>query len=101
MRALLAACPDLDGAVVANDLMALGALQALAEHGRRVPDDVAVVGFDDIPLAAEASPPLTTVRQPIAEMGRAMATALLETADGPTPRAPLVLPVEVVRRASA
>ena len=58
--------------------MALGALQALNERGRRVPDDVAVVGFDDIPLAGAAAPPLTTVRQPMAEMGRAIATALLE-----------------------
>jgi hypothetical protein len=81
MRALLDAAPDLDGAVVANDLMALGAPQELDERGRRVPDDVAVVGFDDIPLATAASPPPTTVRQPMAEMGRTMAAALLEMTD--------------------
>jgi DNA-binding LacI/PurR family transcriptional regulator len=93
MRALLAACPDLDGAVVANDLMALGALQVLGERGRRVPDDV--------PLATAAAPPLTTVRQPMAEMGRAMATALLEMVDDARPRGPLILPTEIVRRRSA
>ena len=101
MRTLLDAAPDLDGVVVANDLMALGALQALHERGRRVPDDVALVGFDDIPLAGAAAPPLTTVRQPMADMGRAIATALLEMVDTRAPRPPLVLPTEIVRRASA
>ena len=101
MRRLLDAAPDLDAVVVANDLMALGALQALSERGRRVPDDVALIGFDDIPLAGAAAPPLTTVRQPMAEMGRAIATALLEMVDVRAPRPPLVLPTEIVRRASA
>ena len=100
MRTLLDAAPDLDAVVVANDLMALGALQALSERGRRVPDDVALIGFDDIPLAGAAAPPLTTVRQPMAEMGRAIATALLEMVDARSPRPPLVLPTEIVRRAS-
>jgi DNA-binding LacI/PurR family transcriptional regulator len=101
MRELLEACPELDGAAVANDLMALGALQALGEQGRRVPDDVALIGFDDIPLATAATPPLTTVRQPMAEMGRAMATALLGMVDDAGPREPLILPTEIVRRRSA
>ena len=96
MRELLDACPDLDGALAANDLTALGALQALGERGRRVPDDVALVGFDDIPLATAANPPLTTVRQPMAEMGHAMATALLGRVDD----AALILPTEIVRRNS-
>ena len=101
MRELLDACPQLDGVVIAADLMCLGALQALAERGRRVPDDVALVGFDDIPLAATAAPPLTTVRQPTAEMGRAMAAALLEMVGPDRPPAPLILPTEIVRRGSA
>jgi len=100
MRELLDTA-ELDAVVVANDLMALGALQALNERGRRVPDDVALVGFDDIPLASAAAPPLTTVRQPMADMGRAIATALLEMVDARAPRSPLVLPTEIVRRASA
>ena len=98
---LLDACPDLDGVVAANDLMALGALQALGERGRRVPDDVALIGFDDVPLATAATPPLTTVRQPMAEMGRAMATALLAMVDDGQPRGPFILPTEIVRRRSA
>jgi DNA-binding LacI/PurR family transcriptional regulator len=65
-----------------------------------VPDDVALVGFDDIPLAAAATPPLTTVRQPMTQMGMAMATALLGGA-GQAEHLALVLPTELVRRASA
>ncbi len=61
---------------VASDTMAVGALRAAREHGVSVPDDLAVVGFDDLPFAAFASPPLTTVRQPIGELG-AVATSLL------------------------
>jgi DNA-binding LacI/PurR family transcriptional regulator len=101
MGELLDACPGLDGVVVANDLMALGALQVLGERGRRVPDDVALVGFDDVPLATAATPALTTVRQPMAEMGRAMANALLAMVDDGEPRGPFILPTEIVRRRSA
>ena len=69
----------------ANDLSAIGAIAALKRHGRRVPEDVSVVGFDDIHLAAYASPPLTTVRQPSLEMGRRATEILLEAiADGGT-----------------
>jgi DNA-binding LacI/PurR family transcriptional regulator len=74
---LLARVPGLDGLFVANDLMALGALRALRSVGRRVPDDVAVVGFDDVPLAALSDPPLTTVRQQTVLQGRLMARMLL------------------------
>ena len=98
MHALLDADPLLDGVVVANDLMALGALQALGERGRRVPDDVALVGFDDIPLAGAAAPPLTTVRQPMAEMGRAWPRRCWRWSATRAPRPPLVLPTEIVRR---
>jgi DNA-binding LacI/PurR family transcriptional regulator len=78
--------------------MALGAMQAAGERGRRVPEDLAVIGFDDIALAAAATPPLTTVRQPMMEMGHALAARLLEFADtGETPE-PLVLPTEIVVR---
>jgi DNA-binding LacI/PurR family transcriptional regulator len=67
-----------DGLFVASDLMALGALAVLAEHGVRVPEDVAIVGFDDSVAAQEARPALTTVRQPVEDMGRALTQALLE-----------------------
>ena len=81
--------------------MALGALQALRERGRRVPDDVARRRVRRHPARGRGRPPLTTVRQPMAEMGRAIATALLEMVDARAPRPPLVLPTELVRRASA
>jgi DNA-binding LacI/PurR family transcriptional regulator len=76
MARLLAQYRDLDGVFAANDLMAQGACQALREHGRRVPADVAVVGFDDSSAAAECDPPLTTVRQPVEDMAAEMARLL-------------------------
>ncbi|EFE65707.1 MULTISPECIES: LacI family DNA-binding transcriptional regulator [Streptomyces] len=110
MRELLGRCPGLDAVFAANDLMAAGALRVLREHGRRVPDDVAVVGFDDmLPIAEQTDPPLTTVRQDIEEMGRLMARLLLRDLDRTTSApenavgAPssVVLPTTLVRRASA
>ena len=68
MQQLLAEHPELDGVFVANDLMAQGALMALRDAGRRVPDDVAVIGFDDSSAALAARPPLTTVRHPLEDM---------------------------------
>jgi DNA-binding LacI/PurR family transcriptional regulator len=62
---------------------------------------VAVIGFDDIPAAAEQLPPLTTVRQPIADLGVAMTTLLLRRIDGETPARTEILPVELVLRATA
>lgn len=79
MRALLEREPDLDAVFCANDLMAAGALQALREAGRRVPEDVAVVGFEDAPVAASTQPPLTTVHQSPEQMGREMVALLLDT----------------------
>ncbi|RAJ57559.1 MULTISPECIES: LacI family DNA-binding transcriptional regulator [unclassified Streptomyces] len=78
MRELLDRRPDVDAVFAANDLTALGALRVLRERGLRVPEDVAVVGFDDmLPLAEQSDPPLTTVRQDIEQMGRLMARLLL------------------------
>ncbi|MFL6137769.1 MAG: LacI family DNA-binding transcriptional regulator [Frankiaceae bacterium] len=82
MRALLRSQPDLDAVFVASDPMAFGALRALESAGRKVPDDVAVVGFDDVPLAEHSVPPLTTVRQPLDEMTDAMCDLLLRHIDG-------------------
>ena len=70
MGALLDRTPDLDAVVAANDRMALGAMHTLRERGLRIPEDVAVTGFDDIDEAAWFAPPLTSVEQPLAEMGR-------------------------------
>jgi DNA-binding LacI/PurR family transcriptional regulator len=66
----LAADPDVSAVFVANDQMALGVLRALHEHGRRVPEEISVVGFDDISEAAYFTPPLTTVRQDFGAVGR-------------------------------
>ncbi|MDT7841515.1 LacI family DNA-binding transcriptional regulator [Streptomyces justiciae] len=100
MRALLDRCPDIDAVFAANDLTASGALRVLREHGRRVPDDVAVIGFDDmLPIAEQTDPPLTTIRQDIEEMGRLMARLLLKGPGDAT--SGVVLPTTLVRRASA
>jgi DNA-binding LacI/PurR family transcriptional regulator len=99
MTELLAAAPDLDGVFVSNDLMAQGAIHVLQTHGRRVPDDVAIVGFDDSPVAVQTRPRLTTVRQPVEKMAEEMARMLLEQidADEPMVRSAIFEPVLVVR----
>lgn len=100
-RALLHRCPDLDAIFAASDLMAVGALRALNEAGKRVPDDVALMGFDDSVAARTADPPLSTVRQPVVRMGREMARLLLDVIAG-VPREPrMVLDTELVLRRSA
>ncbi|MEZ0090260.1 LacI family DNA-binding transcriptional regulator [Streptacidiphilus sp. EB129] len=102
MARLLDARPDLDAVFAASDLMAAGAMRALRQAGRRIPEDVAVVGFDDSVVARHTDPPMTTVRQPSEEMGRTMARLLLERiADPDSPRRRAVLPTELVPRASA
>ncbi len=102
-RALLERHPDLDGIVAASDLMAAGALRVLAAAGRRVPDDIALVGYDDLGVAERMDPPLTTVRNPIAEMAEQATRLLLEQIDGDrTAHAMRVIfPPTLVRRASA
>lgn len=75
---LLAECVPFTAVFAANDLSAIGVIAALKRHGRRVPEDVSVVGFDDIHLAAYTSPPLTTIRQPTLEMGRRAAQILVD-----------------------
>jgi len=94
--------PEVSAVFVANDAMALGVLTGLHEHGRRVPDDVSVVGFDDVPEAAYFWPPLTTVRQEFTTLGaRAVARALEAIAGDRTGRETLVTPDLVVRRSTA
>ncbi|WP_225842518.1 LacI family DNA-binding transcriptional regulator [Streptomyces albus] len=109
MRLLLEREPGLDAVFCASDVMAAGARIALREAGREVPDEVALVGFDDSAVARHMDPPLTTVRQPIEEMGRAMVRMLLGLMTGRRERAVrdtvgqhhLVLPTELVRRRSS
>ncbi|MDO0925287.1 LacI family DNA-binding transcriptional regulator [Streptomyces sp. TG1A-8] len=83
MAELLERHPGIDGVLAASDTTAAGALAALRAAGRRVPDDVAVIGFDDYPLAQRTEPRLTTVRQPMEEIGRAMVRLLLEEMEDP------------------
>ena len=99
-----AAVAGLTGATaifVANDQMALGALRALADEGRRVPEDVSVVGFDDIADAAEFRPPLTTVRQDFDALGRRAVAALVAAIEGGDPVAETVPASLMVRQSTA
>lgn len=96
---LLAAGVDFDALFAGSDLMAMTAINTLRQHGLDVPGRIAVLGYDDIPLASYFHPPLTTVRQPMQEAGRALVASLLELADGRA--APSVqLPTELIVRAS-
>jgi DNA-binding LacI/PurR family transcriptional regulator len=102
MTRLLAEHPEIDGVFAANDLMAQGALLALRDHGRRVPEDVALVGFDDSSAALNARPQLTTVRQPVEDMAAEMARLLLERIERPDGRmASIIFKPELIRRGSA
>jgi DNA-binding LacI/PurR family transcriptional regulator len=92
--------PPVDAVFAASDLMAAGALRALRVAGRRVPEDVAVVGFEDSAVARYAQPPLTTVRQPIEEMGRQATRMLLAKIAGEPGGMHLILDVDLIVRAS-
>ena len=83
--------PDIDAVFAASDPMALGALRVLRDAGRRVPEDVAIVGFDDSVLASQTLPTLTSVHQPVEEMGRTMARLLYEKISGFEPAVPYVI----------
>lgn len=97
---LLDAHPDLDGLFAASDAVAAGAIRALQERGRAVPGDIGVVGFDGNEWAERCSPHLTTVKQPMAEMGQAAARTLLDLLSG-VPAGSVVIRSEVVLRHSA
>jgi DNA-binding LacI/PurR family transcriptional regulator len=98
----LAAMPEVTAVLCGNDPMALGLLRALAERGKRVPGDMSVVGFDDVPEAAFFLPPLTTVRQDFGELGRRALRLLLDRISAEHLLEP-TLPIEpeMVVRASA
>jgi LacI family transcriptional regulator len=101
MQQLLHRHTTLDALFVASDAMAIGALRALNQAGKRVPEDIAVAGFDDIPLAARTHPPLTTVRQPIQQMGAKAAETLMDLIASPDDRPRrIILPTELVIRES-
>ncbi|MFG1798281.1 LacI family DNA-binding transcriptional regulator [Nocardia sp. NPDC049149] len=99
---VLAAQPNVTAVFAANDQMALGLLRGFAERGLRVPEDISVVGFDDIPEAAYLSPPLTTVRQDFDEVGRRSMELLLRfvESDSAAPPPTQVIPALVIRDSS-
>ncbi|MDQ5823186.1 MAG: LacI family transcriptional regulator [Chloroflexota bacterium] len=100
MQRLLPQAPN--AVFVASDAMAIGAMRALRDAGLRVPDDIAIAGFDDIPMAARTEPTLTTVRQPIQRMGSLAAETLIDMISHPHPQPRrIILPTELVIRESS
>jgi len=100
MARLLERHPDLDAVFAGSDNMAAGALGTLRAAGRSVPDDVAVVGFDDLTIAAQTEPDLTTIHQPIQALGQEMATMMVRLIAGERP-SPFIVPTHLVVRSSA
>lgn len=100
MTELLERDPQIDAVFVANDLMAAGALDVIQAAGRSVPDEIAIVGFDDSPVAVTTTPQLTTMRQPFERISNEMVRLLMQVIDG-QPAAALTVPTELVRRGSA
>jgi len=102
-KELLAAFPDIDGIAVASDLMATGVVEVLVAAGKRIPEDVAVVGFDDLGVAESTNPPLTTLRNPVDDLAVRGIKMLLEwIAQGDAVgRQQIVLPIKAVHRESA
>jgi DNA-binding LacI/PurR family transcriptional regulator len=102
LRRLLDHRPGIDAVFAASDLMAAGALHALRRLGRRVPDDVAVIGFDDAPSAQQTDPRLSTIRQPVDAMAvRLVRELMAQIADPDRDPAQVILDTELVLRASA
>jgi LacI family transcriptional regulator len=100
-KSLLAARPDIDALYCYNDLVAIGAVQACAELGLRVPDDIAIVGYDDILFAGLVTPALTTLRISKYHVGAAAAQMLFERINGQTEQNEIIMTPELVIRASA
>ena len=102
MREILEAREKPDGIFIASDLMASGAIPVLLDRGVRIPEDVAIVGYDDSAAALSTEVRLTTVRQPSREMGWQMADILIDVLGGATDRPrEVILPTELVVRDSA
>jgi len=98
--ALLQAHPDITALLCSTDQVAIGAVQAILRSGRRVPEDISVVGFDDVPRAKTWEPALTTIRQPLVDKGRLAAELLHDSIEsGVTQR--VQLPIELIVRASS
>ncbi|MBX3080538.1 MAG: LacI family DNA-binding transcriptional regulator [Anaerolineae bacterium] len=102
MRALLSQHPDIDGVFAASDNMAAAAISVIRDAGLRIPDDVAIVGYDGTPVAMATRPMLTTISQPIEAMGRAMAQLLLRRIAHPDdPTSHIIFTTELIARDSS
>jgi LacI family transcriptional regulator len=102
MKRLLDRAPELTALFAHNDWLAIGAMKALREAGRRLPDDMAVVGYDDVPVAAYTDPSLTTVRQPMQEVGQLATRLLIQSIEDPEMEGKeVLLKAELVRRGSS
>jgi LacI family transcriptional regulator len=106
MAALLQRHPEIDGVFVANDSMAVGGLKAARQLGRKVPDDLAVIGFDDVPEAAYFYPALTTIRQNLDCLGSRAVTELNKLIDSnkserSLPTEPILIEPELIVRESS
>jgi DNA-binding LacI/PurR family transcriptional regulator len=100
MQRLLDQCPDLDAVFVNSDLMAIGAISAIQDRGKRVPEDIAVVGYDDLPIAIYNNLPLTTIRQNLPLVGKLLAQNLIQYIQSGIVTN-VTTPVELVIRQSA
>ncbi|MGW8483087.1 LacI family DNA-binding transcriptional regulator [Microbacterium sp. NPDC055903] len=100
-HAAAAALAEASAVFCANDQMALGLLRGLGDAGRRVPEDVSVIGFDDVPDAADYRPPLTTIRQDFTMLAQRAVAELVADIEGDAPAASDVVPAVLVERASA
>ena len=101
MDQLIRSGQGFDAVFAMNDLSAAGVIAAIRESGRTMPGDVAVIGFDDVEVAVHTDPALTTIRQPMHEMGATAAELLLAALAGaPLPAEPTVLPTSLVVRGS-
>jgi LacI family transcriptional regulator len=100
-RELLSAQPELTALLCYNDLVAIGAIHAALDSGRRIPEDLSIIGFDDIPLASYVRPPLTTLRTPKREVGAAAMQALVDLMEGQTQAGlPSNFPPELILRST-
>ena len=100
MQHLLKRAPDLDAVFAGSDLIAIAAIEVIRRHGKRVPEDIAVVGYDDLSIASYNQPPLTTIRQNIPLAGKLLAQNLIQfLKTGVVSQ--VIMPVELVVRQSA
>ena len=100
MQRLLKRSPDIDAVFVNSDLMAIAAMDVIREHGRRVPEDIAVVGYDDLSIAEHSNPPLTTIRQNVPLAGKLLAQNLIQYLESGM-ATNVSIPVELIVRKSA